>query len=181
MAIRCTSSFGGFGRQQGCDQLDGAWEVKGEVHAIPVRGVVGQFALWFLGGTFRPRTDENDWCRHIFRESNKAAATHANWLMDNGDSGPGAQWTASELHDKIQKKEKWIWCVAWILWLRNEYGIFEVSYGGCVLKNVSAMTAEREALRKGIEHLTVLFPTVVSSFEFQVENLGRTVQYKFNA
>ena len=29
--------------------------------------------------------------RHIFRESNKAADTHANWLMDNGDSGPGAQ------------------------------------------------------------------------------------------
>ena len=26
---------------------------------------------------------------------------------------------------------------AWILWLRNEYGIFEkVSYGGCVLLNV---------------------------------------------
>ena len=35
---------------------------------------------------------------------------------------------------------------AWILWLRNEYGIFEkVSYGGCVLKNASAMIAEREA------------------------------------
>ena len=71
---------------------------------------------------------------------------------------------------------------AWILWLRNEYGIFEkVSYGGCVLKNASAMIAEREALRKGIEHLTVLFPTVVSSFVFKVENSGRTVQYKLNA
>ena len=71
---------------------------------------------------------------------------------------------------------------AWILWLRNEYGIFEkVSYGGCVLKNASAMIAEREALRKGIEHLTVLFPTIVSSFDFQVENSGRTVQYKLNA
>ena len=47
------------------------------------------------------------------------------------------------------------------LHLRNEYGIFEkVSYGGCVLKNASAMIAEREALRKGIEHLTVLFSTV---------------------
>ena len=43
------------------------------------------------------------------------------------------------------------------------------------------MIAEREALRKGIEHLTVLFPTVVSSFDFQVENSGRTVQYKLNA
>ena len=30
--------------------------------------------------------------------------------------------------------------------LRNEYGIFEkVSYGGCVLRNASAMIAEREA------------------------------------
>ena len=52
---------------------------------------------------------------------------------------------------------------AWILWLRNEYGIFEkVSYGGRVLRNASAMIAEREALRMGIEHLTVLFPTEVS-------------------
>ena len=40
---------------------------------------------------------------------------------------------------------------------------------------------EREALRKGIEHLTVLFPTVVSSFDFQVDNSGRTVQHKLNA
>ena len=174
--------------------MNGAWEVKNEEHAIPVRGVVDQFVRWFLGGTFRPRTDENDWCRHIFRESNKAADTHANWLMDNGDSGPGAQWMASDLHDKIQKsrhivlsfdgarRKSGLGAAAWILWLRNEYGIFEkVSYGGCVLKNASAMIAEREALRKGIEHLTVLFPTVVSSFDFQDENSGRTVQYKLNA
>ena len=45
-----------------------------------------------------------------------------------------------------------------------------------VLRNVSAMIAEREALRMGIEHLTVLFPTEVRSFDFQVENSGRTVQ-----
>ena len=64
--------------------------------------------------------------------------------MDNGDSGPGAQWMAPDLHDKIQKsrhivlsfdgakKEKWTCAAAWILWLRNECGIFEkVSYGGC--------------------------------------------------
>ena len=50
-----------------------------------------------------------------------------------------------------------------------------------MLRNASAMIAEREALRKGIEHLTVLFPTVVSSFDFQVENSCRTVQYKLNA
>ena len=58
---------------------------------------------WFLGGTFWPRTDESDWCRHIFRESNNAADTHASWLMDNGDSGFGAQWMAPDLHDKMQE------------------------------------------------------------------------------
>ena len=100
--------------------MNGAWEVKGEEHAVPVRGVVDQFVRWFLGGTFRQRTDDNDWCRHIFRESNKAADTHANWLMDNGDSGPRAQWEAPDLHDKMQKsrhillsmgqKGKRTWC-----------------------------------------------------------------------
>ena len=41
-------------------------------------------------------------------------------------------------------------------WLRDEYGSFEkVSYGGRVLKNASSMNAEHEALRMGIEQLTV--------------------------
>ena len=39
-----------------------------------------------------------------------------------------------------------------------------------MLRKASAMTAEREALRMGTERLTVLFPTVVSSFDSQVEN-----------
>ena len=43
------------------------------------------------------------------------------------------------------------------------------------------MTAEREALRMGIEHLTFLFPTEVSSFDLQVENSGNTAQDKLNA
>ena len=150
--------------------MNGAWEVKGEEHAVPVRGVVDQFVRWFLGGIFRPRTDENDWCRHLSRVKQSCGHT-AYWLMDNGESGLGAQWTASDLHDKIQKSRhivlsfdgarrgSGLGAAAWILCLRNEYGIFEkVSYGGCVLKNASAMIAEREALRKGIEHLTVLFP-----------------------
>ena len=47
-----------------------------------------------------------------------------------------------------------------------------------MLRNASAMTAAREALRMGIEHMTVLFPTEVNSFDFQVENSGRTVQNK---
>ena len=33
----------------------------------------------------------------------------------------------------------------------------------------------------GIEHLTVLFPTEVSSFDFRVECTDKTVQYKLNA
>ena len=107
--------------------MNGAWQVKGEEHAIPVCGVVDQFVRWFLVGIFRPRTDENDWCRHIYRESNKAADTHANWLMDNGDSGPGAQWMAPDLHDKTRKsrnivlsfdgarRESGLGAAAWIL------------------------------------------------------------------
>ena len=143
--------------------VNGAWEVKGEEHAVPVRGVVDQFVRWFQGGTFRPRTDENDWCRDIFRESNKAADTHAYWLMDSGDSGPGAQWMAPDLHDRTQKslhivlsfdgarRGSGLGAAAWTLWLRDDYGTFEkISYGGRVLRNASAMIAEREALRMGI-------------------------------
>ena len=50
-----------------------------------------------------------------------------------------------------------------------------------MLRSASAMIAEREALRMGIEHLTVLFPTEVSSFDFHIESTDRTVQYKLNA
>ena len=46
--------------------MNGAWEVKGEEHTVPVRGVVDQLVRWYLGGTFRPRTDDTDWCRDIF-------------------------------------------------------------------------------------------------------------------
>ena len=70
---------------------------------------------------------------------------------------------------------------AWILWLQDENGSFEkVSNGGRVLRTASAMTAERAALRMGIEHLTGLFPTEASSFDFQFANSGRTVQYSTN-
>ena len=44
-----------------------------------------------------------------------------------------------------------------------------------------ARFAERGALKMGIGHLTVLFPTQVSSFDFQVECTDRTAQYKLNA
>ena len=112
--------------------------------------------------------------RYISAESNKAADTHANCLMDNDDSGPGAQWEAPDLHEKLHKtrhillsldgarRENGLGAAAWILWLRDENGTFEkVSCGGRVLRNASA--------------------TKVSSFDFQVENSGRTVQYKLNA
>ena len=63
----------------------------------------------------------------FLREPNKAADTHAIWLMDNGDSGPGAQWMAPDLHDKMQKsrhivlsfdgarRESGLGAAAWIL------------------------------------------------------------------
>ena len=57
----------------------------------------------------------------------------------------------------------------------------ESGLGPAVLRNASAMIAGREALRMGIEYLTVSFPTEVSSFDFQVECTDRTVQYKLNA
>ena len=106
----------------------------------------------------------------IFRESNKAADTHADWLMDNGDSGPGAQWMASHLHDKIQKSRHIVLSldeaegeVDLVRHGMSVVSLRRVSYGGCVLINASAMIAEREALRKGIEHVTVI-SKVVSSF-----------------
>ena len=61
--------------------MNGDWEVKGNEHTAHVRDVFDQFVRWYLSGTFRPRDDESCWCRHVFRESNKAADTHANWLM----------------------------------------------------------------------------------------------------
>ena len=116
----------------------------------------------------------------IFQGSKKAADTHANWLMDNDDSGPGAQWEAPDLHEKLQKMRHILMSFDEARrWLRDETGsLKKISYGGRVLRNASAMTAEREALRMGIGHLTVLFPTEVSSFDFEVENSGR--QYSAN-
>ena len=149
---------------------------------------------WYLSGTFRPRNDEGSWCRHIFRESNKAADTHANWLMDNGDTGHGAQWRRRDHQDKPRaakhivlsfdgaRRGNGLGAAAWILWERNVNGEFEkISYGGKVLRGTSAMTAESEALRMGVEQLTALFPVEASYFDFVIENDGRTTQYKLNA
>ena len=55
-----------------------AWEVKGHDHAEVVMGVVDLFVKWCKGGVCRPRTNEADWCIHIFREHNTVADMHVN-------------------------------------------------------------------------------------------------------
>ena len=78
--------------------------------------------------------------------------------------------------------ESGLGAAAWIFWLRDETGSSEkISCGGRALRNTSAMTAEREALRMGIERLTVLFPRRVSFFDLKVEDSGRAVQYNLDA
>ena len=166
--------------------MNGDWEVKGNEHTTHVRDVIDQFVRWYLCGTFRPRNDEGCWCRHVFRESNKAADTHTNWLMDNGDSGLGAQWKRRDYTEKLKSAKHVVLsfdgarrgsgngAAAWILWIRNIYGEFErISHGGKVLKDTTAMTAEREALRMGVEHLMTLFPVEAKDFQFVVENESR--------
>ena len=147
--------------------VNGAWEVKGHKHAEVVMGVVDQFVRWYIGGVFWPRTDKADWCKRIFREHNTVADMHANWLMDNGDSGAKAQWETPDLFENLQKA-------------RQDVGESE-PWCSRVLRVNSAMVAEREALRMGIGRLAVLMPTKVSLFDFEIENLGRTVQYKRDA
>ena len=171
--------------------MNGDWEVKGNEHNSHVRDVIDQFVRWYLGGIFRPRNDEGCWCRHVFQESNKAADTHANWLMDNGDSNPGAQWKRRDYSEKLKSAKHVVLSLdgarrgsgngaaAWILWIRNMNGEFErISRGGKVLKDLAAMTAEREALRMGVEHLMTLFPAEAKDFQFVVENESRETKYK---
>ena len=170
---------------------NGDWEVKGYEHNTHVRSIIDQFVRWYLSCTFRPRNDdESCWCRHIFRESNKAADAHANWLMDNGDSNPGAQWTRRDYMGKLKDAKHVILsfdearrsngdgAAAWILWIRNKNGEFErISHGGKVLMNTTAMTAEREALRMGVEYLATLFPVDVKECTFVVENECTETKY----
>ncbi len=68
---------------------------------------------------------------------------------------------------------------AWILWIRNLKGEFErIAHGGKLLRNTTAMEAEREALRLGVENLTILFPAEAKDFQFAVENESREKEYK---
>ena len=126
----------------------------------------------------------------IFRESNKAADAHANWLMDNGGSNPGAQWTRRDNMGKLKDAKHVIlsfdWArrsngdgaAAWILWIRNKYGEFERIK---VLRNTTAMTAEREALRMGVKYLATLFPVDVKECTFVVENESTETKYAVHA
>ena len=113
----------------------------------------------------------------IFRESNKAADTHANWLMDNGDSNPGAQWKRRDHCVKLKSAKHVVLsfdgarrgngngAAAWILWIRNMNGEFDrISHGGKLLKDTTAMTAECEVLRMGVEHTMTLFPAEAKKF-----------------
>ena len=48
---------------------------------------------------------------------------------------------------------------AWILRIRNTKGeVDKISHGGKVLRDTSAMTAEREALRISVQQLKTLLP-----------------------
>ena len=58
-------------------------------------------------------------------------------------------------------------------------GEFErISHGGKVLKDTTAMAAEREALKMGVENLMTLFPVEAKEFQFVVENESRETEYK---
>ena len=58
-------------------------------------------------------------------------------------------------------------------------GEFErISHGSKALRDTTAMTAEREALRMGVEHLMTLFPVEAKDFQFVVENESRETKYK---
>ena len=62
---------------------------------------------------------------------------------------------------------------------RNMHGEFErISHGGKVLKDTTAMRAEREVLRMGVEHLMTLFPVEAKDFYFVVENESRETKNK---
>ena len=57
-------------------------------------------------------------------------------------------------------------------------GEFErISHDGKVLKDTTAMTAEREALRMGVEHLMTLFPVETKRFSVCCENENRNTKY----
>ena len=89
-------------------------------------------------------------------------------------AGQTVQQEREEVHAALQYAASFHCLVAtWVLWVRDETGSFEkVSHGGRVLRDISVMVAEREALRMGIERLAALLPTKVSLFYFEIEHSG---------
>ena len=101
---------------------------------------------------------------------------------DNADSGPGAQWETPGLCEKLKKArlgvcrwstEKRLGCgsLGTVGAGRNRL-IRESEPPVVVCRDNSAMVAEREVLRMGIELLAILLLTEVSLFHFEIENSG---------
>ena len=60
--------------------------------------------------------------------------------------------------------------------------IFEkLCHGGKILEDNTAMAAEREALRMGIQCLSKLFPTKMDHFDFVMNNPDSAAHYKIDA
>ena len=58
-------------------------------------------------------------------------------------------------------------------------GEFErIAHGVKLLEDTTAMTAEREALRMGVENLAALFQSEAKDFQFVVENESGETKYK---
>ena len=104
---------------------------------------------------------------------------------------PGAQWKRRDYCEKLKKAKHVVLsfdgarrgngngAAAWILWVRHMKGEFErIAHGGKLLRNTTAIEAEREALRLGVENLTILFPVEAKDFQFVVENEIREKEYK---
>ena len=114
--------------------VNGAWEVEGGERAEIVLDIVDQFVRWYLGDTFRQRTNEADWCRHIHRERNLAAHTHANWLINNRDSGAGAL-TFTAGHMRCDMFWYPLTGQAWVVDLARKLGLFGHATGKAPSKN----------------------------------------------
>ena len=78
MAIRFTSSFGGSGGQPRLWST--GWMVFGKSRAKSMLFLSVVWCINLCWLVFRPRTDDNDWCRHVCRASNKAAERHFGML-----------------------------------------------------------------------------------------------------
>ena len=114
--------------------VNGAWEVEGRERAEIVLDIVDQFVRWYLCDTFRQRTNEADWCRHIHRERNLAADTHANWLINNRDSGAGAL-TFTAGHMRCDMFWYPLTGQGWVVDLARKLGLFGHATGKAPSKN----------------------------------------------